>query len=802
MVITAELKHNTIKYAIYSPIKIASFPLLLGMQPVFATGERREARIRISLSDRYMNRHDLVSQEERDLLRDSIHRLLERRWPQDRAADLSGSPEEIASVWEEIADAGMAQLGSDPQLGGLREILVVMEELGYHACPAPMIGAALANLAFGPAGEWPQAIVSLAPALHAGEARLAFAFASFDGDAGAGDVREHDGALEGFAAFIEGLDHATHVLIALEDRSLGLVEIGDPGLRVIPTPGYSEPPLARVDFDGVRVSRVALEHTTISDLNLLARLMLAARAFGAARRAFELVVEYAKTREQFGQPIGRFQAIQHKLADCRISIDGVELTLANAAGQYDRQAPEWRVFASACLAFASPALRQVSLETHHVFGAIGYAEEHEAPRHFRRVHADMARHGAVRRAQRELANYLLDQGHNLPEQDLGPEGNAFRLEVRDWLERFWKGQRQARYQSLPLELRHSDPEYNAEVGRMGWHAMSWPAGFGGQERTPFEQLAVMEEVQRAGAPRVARGEIQAHALMQFGTPEQQAEYLPRIRTGEISFCLGYSEAAAGSDLAALKTTAVRDGDDWVINGEKLWTTFGDSADYMWLAARTDPDASPPHAGISVFIVPMDAPGLSVRPSMALYGHTFCAEHLDNVRVPGNALVGKVNDGWRVLTSALATERIAMGAFVALICANFEKLLAELRRAPPAGPGLREDGAVRQRVATLAAEIEVARQLLTRCVELMEQGRVPIQEAAISKTFTGELMERIGEAALDLLGVGATLYEGAEGAVTNGSLEQMLRRSIMMVIGGGTAEIQRSLIARRGLGLPR
>ncbi|WKA42721.1 acyl-CoA dehydrogenase family protein [Cupriavidus necator] len=336
------------------------------------------------------------------------------------------------------------------------------------------------------------------------------------------------------------------------------------------------------------------------------------------------------------------------------------------------------------------------------------------------------------------------------------------------------------------------------LGSKGWNTMSWPREYGGQGRTPYEQLAFMEEIQQAGAPMGGRGDIQAHALMAFGTAEQQAEFLPKLARGEITFCLGYSEPGSGSDLASMQTTAERDGDEWVINGQKIWTTAAEKADYIWLAARTDRNAVRPHAGLSIFIVPMNSPGLTVRPSMAMYGHTFCQEFLDNVRVPASALVGKLNDGWTVLTSALATERMMMGSFIANARAEFERLVRCVRDKTV----LANDGAVRDRIGALAAEVEAGRQLFMKSIAMAEQGKVPIHEAAMSKAFTGELTERLGQAALDILGTGATLSEDAESAIASGRFERLLRYAILTVIGGGTAEIQRNLIAQRGLGLPR
>lgn len=745
----------------------------------------------------------LPSDEERLMLQGSLHRLLERFWPADRAVALAADPQAIALIWQALAEQGVTSLGSESLEGGLREIFVVLEELGRAACPAPMIGAALANLALSPARSASDEAASLLASLHRGDAAVSFAFGSFDGDPQAGGVHFADGKLNGRIAFVEAAMHATHLLVLAEPGPvLAIVPHSAPGLTVQETPGLAVPPLATVRFNHVPAPAVAVPRELAEDLNRLSGLALLARALGAARQGFDMAVAYAKERHQFGQPIGRFQALQHKLANGLTALEAARLMLHNVARTHDLGSDNWRIFGAAARAFAGPALRQVSLETHHTFGAIGYSEEHEAPRHFRRTHADLARHGGVRRAREELARALLDQGQTLPEHDLGPAGNAFRDEMRAWLKENWSGTSRTRSVDQAYEEWGFDTQFTALLGRKGWNSMSWPREYGGQERTPYEQLAFMEEIQQADAPMGGRGDIQAHALMAFGTPEQKAEFLPKLARGEITFCLGYSEPGSGSDLASMQTTAVRDGADWVINGQKIWTTAAEKADYMWLAARTDRNAARPHAGISIFIVPMTSPGITVRPSMAMYGHTFCQEFLDNVRVPANALIGQVNDGWNILTSALATERVMMGSFIANARAEFERLVGCVRGATAGDRMLRDDGAVRDRIGALAAEVEAGRQLFMNSIAMAEQGKAPIHEAAMSKVYTGELLERLGQSALDILGTAATLSEDAEGAIASGKFEQLLRYSILVVIGGGTAEIQRNLIAQRGLGLPR
>jgi alkylation response protein AidB-like acyl-CoA dehydrogenase len=392
----------------------------------------------------------------------------------------------------------------------------------------------------------------------------------------------------------------------------------------------------------------------------------------------------------------------------------------------------------------------------------------------------------------------------LPAHDMGPAADAFRKEVRDWLARNWTPERRAAHRRKPFQDHGWDVEFSRLMGRAGYIGVGWPKEFGGQGRSASEQFALITEMGYADAPTSAHNiaeTIVAHALFSYGSKAQQDEWLPKILRGECTFGLGYSEPEAGSDLAALRTRAVRDGDHWVVNGQKLWSTGGDKADYMWLAVRTDPGAKK-HAGISVLIVDLHAPGVSIRPSLALYGKTFSATFYDNVRVPAKNMVGEVNNGWKVITDALAAERVMIGGTrVAGIEHAFDRLTEYVRTATVGGKPLRSDPVVRDRIGALAAEIEVARQLQMRNIRLVEEGKSPIAEAAMNKVFTSELQERIGQAALDILGSGGLLGEDSPGAPV-GEMEQFLRHSIMGMLGGGTNEIQRNIIALRGLNLPR
>ena len=380
---------------------------------------------------------------------------------------------------------------------------------------------------------------------------------------------------------------------------------------------------------------------------------------------------------------------------------------------------------------------------------------------------------------------------------------AFREEVRAWM--------QANVPVEPLQTLESEAgfiqhrEWERTLARDNWGMITWPRDYGGRGASLIEWLIFEEEYYRANAPaRVNQNGLflLGPTLMEFGTAAHRARFLPSMAAGEEIWAQAWSEPQAGSDLAALRTSATRDGDHWVINGQKIWTTTW-WGKYMFLAARTDKDAKPPHAGISMFIVPMDAEGITIRPSTTMYDGSFANIFYDNVRIPLDSIIGEVNGGWKVLTGALAFERGLIGGGIVLKVAHaFEQLRRHVIARDGDVSPLSEDPIVRERIAVLAAEIEVGRQLMMQCAELASGGITPPEYGAISKVFSGELMERFGEAALDILGMRATLSEGMRDAIDNGRFEQNLRHSLMWVISIGTNEIQRSLIAQRGLGLPR
>ncbi len=339
-------------------------------------------------------------------------------------------------------------------------------------------------------------------------------------------------------------------------------------------------------------------------------------------------------------------------------------------------------------------------------------------------------------------------------------------------------------------------EFELKLGARGWLARSWPVEYGGGGRPIAEQFVIEEEIALHGGPAsdaLSRCII-APMIEQAGNEYQKQRYLPQLARGEITICLGYTEPEAGSDFASLKTTAVRDGDDYVVNGRKMYTSGAESSEYCWLAARTGSE-SPKHAGISVLMLPMDAPGVEVRPLTNLLDENWFNEvTFDNVRVPVTELIGPENEGWAVLTSALGVERITI--YRAYI--HWRALRALIRHARKED----ESGATIDRLAEVRIEYEIAGLLLHRAIQMHAEGVDYRAQAAAVKVFNTEFAQHLYEEGIGLLGVYGQLRDGDHRAPWGGAILHTYLSAVQDTIGGGTTEVQKEIIALRGLGLPR
>jgi alkylation response protein AidB-like acyl-CoA dehydrogenase len=336
----------------------------------------------------------------------------------------------------------------------------------------------------------------------------------------------------------------------------------------------------------------------------------------------------------------------------------------------------------------------------------------------------------------------------------------------------------------------------------GWLGIGWPKEYGGQGRSALEQFIFFDESMRAGAPvPMLTINTVGPTIMDFGTPEQKADFLPRILAGDIHFCIGYTEPNAGTDLAALQTRAVRDGDEYVINGSKIFTSLAGGADYIWLATRTDPEVAK-HKGISMFIVPMDTPGIKVVPMQLLGGHNINYTFYEDVRVPATSLVGGENNGWTLITNQLNHERVTL-------CSPgiIERALADTRawaQATKLADGRRviDQEWVQVHLARIHAKLEFLKLINWKVAWTATQGHLDVADASTIKVFGTEFYMEAFRLMMEVVGQAGYLTRGSPEAVLAGRLEMYARSLVILTFGGGTNEIQRDLIAIFGLGLPR
>jgi alkylation response protein AidB-like acyl-CoA dehydrogenase len=381
------------------------------------------------------------------------------------------------------------------------------------------------------------------------------------------------------------------------------------------------------------------------------------------------------------------------------------------------------------------------------------------------------------------------------------EQRALRDELRDYFVRLMTPERVQGLSKGELD----GPAYKEvvrQLGADGWLGLSWPKDYGGQGRDLLDQYIFFDESQRANVPvPFLTTNTVGPTIMAFGTQEQKDFFLPRIVRGDLHFSIGYSEPGAGTDLANLKTTAVRDGDHYVINGQKMWTSLIQHADYIWLACRTDPDAKR-HKGLSIIIVPTDAPGFSYTPVRTIGGGYTSATYYDNVRVPvGNVVLGE-NEGWRLLTSQLNHERVALSS-----AGMVERKINDVRRWAQDtkladGRRVIDQEWVQVSFGRLHARLEFLKLLNWKVAWSVTEGTLNPADASAVKVFGSEFYIEAYRALMEILGQASTLTKDSAGALLGADLERAMRNTLVLTFGGGTNEIQRDIISMVGLAMPR
>jgi len=756
---------------------------------------------------------------EQSAIAESTARLLAERSGSQAMRAAAGSDRGVdLDLWRRVAELGLCGIAVPAEQGGLglgvTELVLVAEELGRRLACVPWFETAA--LAAGVLREAGDAAARWLEPLAQGELIATAALggaAALHAQALGSQSWRLDGRVEPVAAAAAAGLLLLPAVDAQQRRLLFAVPRETPGLAVTPLPNHDATRRqARVELQAAELPAAACllagdaADAALDRATRLAAVVLAAEQVGVAQQCLDLTVAYTLQREQFGHPIATFQAVKHRCAQMMVAVEGARSAVRGAARAFDDDADEAsRAFhAALALGEASDAARSCAQEAIQLHGGVGFTWEFDPQLYFKRAQAASALLGPVSGWRERIAARLLD-GAAPAVLFAAPRGEdaetaAFRAEVAQWVHEH------LRDEFAPLRFRGGvgDPDYDAELGKRwerelaagGWVGLGWPREHGGRALPLDRQVIFHEEYVRAGGPgRIGHiGEtLFAPTLIAFGTPQQQQRFLPGILTGSEYWAQGYSEPGAGSDLAAVRTRARREGDHWVIDGQKIWTSWATHADWIFVLARTEP-GSARHQGLSLLLVPLAQPGITIRPIRQMTGGSeFNEVYFDGARTEAGLHLGAPGEGWKVAMALLGFER---GVSTLGQQAHFEHELQALLEVARRG-GARADPALRQRIAGAALGLAKLRFNALRVLGA-QQGTMP-RESYVAKYLWSNWHRDFGQLAADVLGVHADLIDG-DAAVRQ--LRQVWLSSRADTIYAGTNEIQLNLIAERALGMPR
>jgi alkylation response protein AidB-like acyl-CoA dehydrogenase len=781
---------------------------------------------------------DNESAETTRAFQDSARAFLAATSPISRLRALRGTqPGYDRPTWAKMAEMGWTALWIPESLDGLgmglRELAAIVGEIGRHPLPEPLLGGALmstAALLTLPASPRRDALLR---DIAAGSAVIGLAWQET-----AGQLAPTSPAVTAHAT-ADGLTlQGTKQWVYPAAADTWLVNATHNGATVLClVPADSANIDAQVEerVDGGMVVTLGLNGVAVSSENVLAtgeqadaavaraisdaRALQAAELLGIAHKTYEDTLAYLKTRVQFGKPIGANQALQHRMVDALLQIELARATLDEfvddfggtpdaqttlPAADADYVARCARVKARCC--HAALHMARLAIQFH---GAIGYTDELDIGLYLKRALHLQAWLGGVRE-NRALACSTApatveveqdDQGERL-EFPKDTDWNALpEAQFRRYVRQFVRENYPEALRNPPRRLHWDEMrEWYLTLSRQGWIAPAWPRQHGGMALEPDKLIAFIEEMEAFGVARAPdQGIINiGPVLIKFGTPEQQAYYLPRIVSGEHIWCQGYSEPNAGSDLASLRTEAVIDGDDFVVTGQKIWTTLAQDANHIFMLVRTDKTAKK-QAGISFLLTELDRPGITVRPIKNIGGEEeFCEVFFDQVRVPRKNLVGEINQGWTIAKALLDFERLFVGSpNQARYALNQLRLLGEMKGAFDTN----KDAAFIERYHEAALDVADLQALFANYANIVKHGGTLPPSVSLLKIWASETYSRLAmmcvEAAQEHGGDAASLsWEGVTISPAN-----RLYNSSITTIYGGSNEIQRNILAKAVMGLP-
>ena len=723
--------------------------------------------------------------EDHVALHEAVRGWLERHCPPAAPrALLDADSEERPELWADLAAQGWLGLHVDEAFGGTgygaAELCVVLEELGHSLAPGPILPTVLAAAVIGQSTN-EAAHTLLLPGLASGEVVAAVgggpgcgleADASEDGLVVRGTIRPVLGGALADVLVAPARTGETTTWLAIDLTGAGVTRTElasvDPTRRV-----------AEVVCDGAVVGADRqLDGIDAATVLALSATFAAAELVGVAQWCVETAAEHARDRVQFGRPIGQFQGVKHRCADMLCRVELARAAAWDAARAVDDDVATM-LAASSAIALAIDAAFENGKDCIQVLGGIGFTWEHEAHMYLKRAMSLGSILGPSSRWRTTACALALDGVRRGQSVDLGPEADALRTDLRAFL---------AEVAELPADAQRT------RVADAGYLMPTWPPPWGRGAKA-VEQLVIDEEFRAAkvARPGIMIGSWALPPVIMYGTQEQQERWIPPTLRGEITWCQLFSEPGAGSDLASLATRADRVEGGWVVNGQKVWTSMAQTADWGILLARTDPE-KPKHDGISCFMVDMrHTDGIDVRPLRELTGDAMFNEvFFDDAFLPDDCLVGQANDGWRCARTTLANERVFMGGGMSLGhgLENALKMVAER--------DLADDPFTTDEVGGLVVTAHALGCLGFRLTLAALAGADPSgSEASVRKLLGVVHDQHVQEVGLALCGVDGAIAEGDGKAWSRGFL---FNRNL--TIAGGTSEIQRNIIGERVLGLPR
>ena len=754
------------------------------------------------------------------MLRDSAADFCTRALQRSRLRALRGAtPSFDRALWRQMAELGWTEIVVSSALGGLglgaRAASVVCRALGSVAAPEPMLETAVAAATLLAALHGTE---DLRQSLASGERVFVPALGTVDGDAFA-MVHGH---AHGTGHLLNGTVACLPLGPDADDWLIPAMLAGQPAwFHVSPrAAGITAVPLALADgshdatitLTGCQGELLGVGEPARQALaSARSRVEIASSAYllGLAEALFAITLDFVGTRRQFGHAIGSFQVIQHRLVDLYLQLRLTEAVISECGASVDEDTGV-ACATSRARHRACQAALLMAREAVQIHGAMGYTDECDVGLYLNRTLVVAARYGNAHEHAARLAKLhtphasdsaSADEAQDFAGDTTPPEADwnslrdaAFRAIVRHWFEANYPGAlRNPRARLRWQECR----DWYATLHARGWAAPAWPVAHGGMGLSPNKLLIFIEERERWGVARTPdQGIIMVGpVLMQYGTPAQQAYYLPSALSGEHLWCQGYSEPNAGSDLASLSTRAIREGDEFVINGQKTWTTLAQDATHMFCLVRTDQDAKP-QAGISFVLIDLASPGITIRPIRNIAGdEEFCEVFLDNVRVPVASLVGELHDGWTIAKALLGFERIFIGS--PKQCQYALNRLTELG----AARGLLGEPVFIDRLARFALDVADLESLYKEFADIVRRGETLGPDISVLKIWASETFSRLSEFIVEAAGeAGARVgYADFNGARIDVLSQYYNARPTTLY--GGSNEIQRNILAKQVLKLP-